>query len=119
MKRLLILPALLAAGCVADAGSEPPRSAGAPPAVLAERGERIALRTCSRCHAMGFDGAGPNAAAPALRTVAERYNQVALRDQLHVIADKGHFEMPARQFTHDEIPDLVAYIDSLTRPPGT
>ena len=124
-KFVISVAAALLAGCVSQAESPPAAADPAAQADIAsegaavERGSLIAQRTCATCHAVGRGGASPATPAPPLREVARGFDQPALQQRLADIAERGHFRMPARQFTPAQIPDLVAYINSLEAPAGS
>ena len=115
------LAAALLAGCVSQAEAQAVADPAAQADIAAEgaaveRGSLIAGRTCAACHAVGRGGASPATPAPPLREVARGFDQAALQQRLAEIAERGHFRMPARRFTPAQIPDLVAYINSLEAP---
>jgi mono/diheme cytochrome c family protein len=86
--------------------------AGAPDPAL-ERGRRLAERDCAMCHAVGDAGESPNSGAPTFRTIRLRYNPIALEKRLAPMPARGHATMPPRTLGQADVPELVAYIQSL------
>ncbi|WP_374571540.1 cytochrome c [Phenylobacterium sp.] len=104
---------LLLAGC-ASAGAEADASRPSP---AIERGQAIAARTCSRCHAAGPVGDSPRADAPPFRTVRLRNNPIAFQRRMAEIASGGdHYDMPPLKLGADDVSALSAYIESLGAP---
>jgi mono/diheme cytochrome c family protein len=90
-------------------------AAAADPAL--ERGRHVAERDCAACHAVGDSGASANLGAPPFRTIRLRYNTIGLEKRLATIPTRGHETMPPRALSASDVPDLVAYIESLGRRP--
>lgn len=107
--------AFLASAC---AGSRPP-APPPPPAdqAVIEDGREIAQTQCASCHAVGTSGASPNAAAPAFRTVLSRYHADVLRQEL-IEGIRVTHPMPDFQFNPQGVDALLAYLQSIQRPPG-
>lgn len=82
----------------------------------ASRGRVFAASNCAACHAIGGQGASPNADAPPFRQVAKRYKTVRLDWELESITEVGHYRMPPRAMSAADIIDVVAYIRSLDPP---
>jgi cytochrome c len=78
------------------------------------RGEWVAQRECAQCHAVGPDGKSPRSSAPTFREIRLRFNPISLERRLHPMPDVGHDAMPPRSLSSSDVPDLVAYIQSLT-----
>ena len=98
--------ALIAALLAADVAVAP-----ADPAL--ENGRHIAERDCAACHSVGLSDESPNPAAPTFRTLRLRYNPISLERRLARIPARGHSTMPPRMLSPSDVPDLVAYIQSL------
>lgn len=79
------------------------------------QGKTLVEANCSRCHAVGTDGASPNAKAPAFRTLHLRHPLLALREPLTRGIVSPHDEMPRFAVTDADIDNIVAYINSLSR----
>jgi cytochrome c len=79
-----------------------------------QRGAWVAFRDCGQCHAIGLDDVSPDPDAPTFRQLRLRFNPIALERRLHPMPASGHFEMPPQSLTAADVPDLVAYIQSLT-----
>lgn len=98
-------------GCAAT--SEPaPQAVGASGAAV-ERGQILATRECSRCHAVGDVGDSLNMTAPSFRTLRLRHTSLSLERRLDEIAKGGHYEMPPLKLQASEVADLAAYLEAL------
>jgi mono/diheme cytochrome c family protein len=86
------------AGVQPDLGAVPPR------------GEALAARECSGCHALGPVGDSPRSAAPPFRDLALRFNEISLERRLSAMNGRPHSEMPRVVLQPSEISDLAAYI---------
>src|SRR5438132_2013476 len=75
---ILIGVALIVGACSTTGVSTPKtvESVYVPTDVRVEQGRRYAERICARCHAIGAEGASPNAAAPPFPVLASRYDIV-------------------------------------------
>ncbi len=78
-----------------------------------ERGRAIVAENCSRCHATGPEGDSPLAAAPAFRTLGEKYPVSDLAEALAEGIVTGHPAMPEFEFDPDEIDAVIAYLESI------
>ncbi len=75
---------------------------------------RHALETrCSRCHAIGPEGASPHAEAPPFREVVKRYPPESLEESLAEGITSGHPDMPEFILAPDEIAAVVTYLHTL------
>ncbi len=81
----------------------------------AEAGQGLAEANCSRCHAVGNDGASPIAAAPPFRDVAKRYSLEELMDGFMEGLPVRHEIMPDWDMTEDQSIALSLYIMSLAK----
>ncbi len=79
-----------------------------------ERGEEIASRLCSRCHAIGRKGESPMGVAPPFRTLSKRYPVENLAEALAEGIVTGHPAMPRFTFAPVEIDALLAFLESLS-----
>lgn len=86
------------------------------PTAAAERGERIAERACSGCHAIGASGGSPIMGAPPFRALQLRFNEISLARRMTELAPHEHREMAPLQLDSGEIGDLVAYIQAIEAP---
>jgi cytochrome c len=82
-------------------------------AAAVERGEKLARRNCTGCHAVGLRGASPNAAAPPLRALSHRYPADSLDEAFQSGLLTRHPAMPQFRFVTRELADLTAYLKSL------
>lgn len=81
----------------------------------AQRGARLAVASCSACHAVGRLGASPNPKSPPFREIAANYEEHSLQKKLTEIDETGHYDMPPIQLHTNEINDLIAYFNRLER----
>lgn len=79
----------------------------------AEGGARIAAAKCSRCHATESKGDSPQSVAPPFRDLYADYPIAMLVDAQKSGLISGHDEMPAFDFTEEEVTALLLHIDSL------
>lgn len=102
--RWLILAALAIAAPAHAAGSE---------AAAEARGQVLAARNCSMCHAIGRAGASPNPTAPPFRELGRRYAVDDLAEALAEGIITGHPAMPEFRFSPAEVNDLIHYMRSI------
>jgi mono/diheme cytochrome c family protein len=75
---------------------------------------RAALESrCSRCHAIGPEGASPHPEAPPFREIVKRYPPESLEESLAEGIDSGHPDMPTFVLAPEEIETVVLYLKSL------
>jgi tetratricopeptide (TPR) repeat protein len=92
---------------------------GAPAVWFTESERRVAAgkalveKNCAGCHAVGAQGASPNAKAPEFRNLSARHPSLALREPLSRGIAAPHDEMPKFALSGPEIDTIVAYINSL------
>lgn len=113
---------MLAAAAVAACGALAPRGASEPAVTAASNvaapetvaaGAQLARAYCTQCHAVGRTGESPNADAPALRRLHERYPDALLADAFPQRMRVGHPAMPEFRFTDDELDALLGYLVSI------
>ena len=80
---------------------------------LEKRGASLLTTNCSRCHAIGRDGASPHPAAPPFRTLSRKYPIEGLAETLAEGLSVGHPDMPEFVFEPDEIAAILAYLKSI------
>lgn len=80
---------------------------------LAERGEVLVERLCSRCHATGLTGESPFSPAPPLREIASAYNIDDLAEAFAEGIEVGHPAMPVFELAPEAINELLAYLKTL------
>ena len=90
------------------------RPAGADTADAA-RGQQIAQRLCSGCHATGRTGPSPLAAAPPFRTLSSRYPVESLAEALAEGIRTGHTAMPEFRFSPLDVGALIAYLNDISK----
>lgn len=105
-RTLIALVALQAATTAPAAGAENELDASV------GRGQAVAQRVCSRCHAIGVAGESPDKRAPPFRTLTGQFVPLTLHRRLTEIAETGHYDMPPVAVHSDEVSDLAAYINS-------
>ncbi|MGC2628882.1 MAG: cytochrome c [Rhodomicrobium sp.] len=77
-------------------------------------GYEIAQKFCSRCHAIGPQGASTHPSAPPFRTIAAKGNVQNLEEALGEGIIVGHPDMPQFQFKPRDVGALIAYLKSLS-----
>jgi cytochrome c len=77
-------------------------------------GAAIAAGRCGRCHATGLSDPSPQRITPPFRTLHERWPIEMLVEARKTGIIDGHDEMPAFDFSPEEITALLRHIDSLT-----
>ena len=80
----------------------------------AQAGRGIAERFCSRCHAIGPEGASPHQDAPPFAQIVAKGNVENLEEALGEGIVVGHPDMPQFQFSPQNVGALVAYLRSLS-----
>jgi cytochrome c len=80
-----------------------------------ERGGAIAERLCARCHAISGPGPSPMSQAPAFSTFERKWPVEYLAEALAEGLTTGHgsVQIPAFDFTTEEIDDLLAFLKSV------
>lgn len=111
MRQLNLIGALLLLSACATA--EPTANS---PAIA--RGQALAVRNCSGCHAVGLTGSSPAREAPRFRTLARHYRIDALEEALGEGISVGHPAMPEFQFAPTDVADLVDYLQSIQHGPA-
>lgn len=76
-------------------------------------GRALLEKHCSRCHAVGIDGASTHAKAPPFRDVVKRYLPETLAEALAEGLVSGHPDMPEFAFPPGEVDAIVTYLDDL------
>ena len=109
MTRTPLAIVLLLGACAIAGASFAQRAAD--PALA--RGAWVAERDCAQCHAIRAEGKSPNSNAPTFRQIRLRFNPISLERRLHPMPAEGHDAMPPRSLSTADVPDLVAYIQSL------
>ena len=77
------------------------------------RGQTLVEENCARCHAARKEGASPLPAAPAFRTLGQRYPVSNLEEALAEGIVTAHPEMPQLAFEPDEVGAIIAYLESI------
>lgn len=81
-----------------------------------QEGQNLAEAHCSPCHAIGKDDDSPTRTNEntAFRDLHKRFPIAMLKKAAQTGTIEGHDEMPAFDFSSEEIKSLLAYIDSLS-----
>lgn len=107
MVTLLIAGLPLQSACATDA-----RAAGElSPA--AQKGFTFVHKNCSRCHAVDKTSTSPLKAAPAFRTLHERYPVETLQESLAEGIVTGHPSMPEFQLDPQMVDSVIIYLKTL------
>ena len=80
---------------------------------LTDKGEVLVRENCSRCHAIGLEGASANPEAPPFRTLSSKYPIENLAESLAEGIVSGHPEMPIFVFDAHQVDAIIAYLDSI------
>ncbi|OXE34967.1 MAG: hypothetical protein CGW95_16735 [Phenylobacterium zucineum] len=64
---------------------------------------------------MGRTDTGPNPKAPPFREIAAGYEEHSLQKRLTDIDETGHYDMPPIRVHSNDISDLIAYFNRLSR----
>lgn len=79
-------------------------------------GRALAVRMCSRCHAIGRRGSSPQSPAPPFRALENRVDLDTFAMRLRGGLISGHPDMPMFRFTRDDAKALTAYLRSIQGP---
>ena len=95
--------------------SSPPEALSTPAAASSNtsQGERIAILSCSACHAVGRADASPHADAPPFRDLSRNYSFEGLRETLPEGLIVDHPDMPVFQLDADETDALIKYLEEI------
>jgi mono/diheme cytochrome c family protein len=85
---------------------------------LTDKGEVLVRKNCSRCHAVGVEGASPNPDAPPFRTLSSRYPIGDLAESLAEGIVSGHPDMPIFVFGPHDVDAIIAYLESIQDAPA-
>jgi cytochrome c len=117
---LAALAALGLAGCSPPPAAKAPASASSPVAMsdMIADGLEIAQTQCASCHVVTADGAqSPRADAPPFNTILSRYKADVLAEDLVNAIHLGHEDMPTFEFNPQGVDSLIAYLQSIQKPP--
>lgn len=76
----------------------------------------VAQNLCASCHAIGREGASPNAGAPPLRYILSKYDADRLVEDLEESVSISHLRMPTFYFGEHHAADVVAYLQTIQQP---
>ena len=80
---------------------------------LINKGEWLAKKNCSRCHAIGKEGDSPHPQAPAFRTLSSKYPIKQLEEALAEGIVSGHPDMPVFVFGPHDVEAIIQYLQSV------
>jgi cytochrome c len=102
--RATALAALMLAAAWRSAAADDPK-----------HGEELLQKNCASCHAIGLTGESPHKAAPAFRTLGQRYPIESLEEALGEGIVSGHPDMPEFNFDADDVGDIITYLKSIQK----
>jgi mono/diheme cytochrome c family protein len=85
---------------------------------LALKGEALVKENCSRCHAIGKEGASPHPEAPPFRTLSSKYPVEDLAESLAEGIVSGHPDMPIFVFSAHDVEAIIDYLQSIQDQPS-
>jgi cytochrome c len=88
-------------------------------AATIDMGRAIAQEKCQTCHASGTQGASPNAQAPPLRNLGQKYPIDSLSEAFAEGVLVGHSGMPEFELEPAQVDALITYIESIQGPVHT
>jgi cytochrome c len=77
------------------------------------KGRVLVQERCGACHAVARGEISRHGAAPPFEEVVKRYPPEELAEALAEGIDVGHPDMPAFEFSEEEVLRIVAYLKSL------
>jgi cytochrome c len=80
---------------------------------LEKRGEELAARHCSMCHAIGRTGMSPHAEAVLFRTLSRKYPVESLEEALAEGMVAGHPDMPEVKLSAGDVGAFIAYLNAI------
>lgn len=80
---------------------------------LSGMGRTLAVEKCGGCHGIAPGDLSPNPDAPPFKAVVQLYPPETLEEALAEGIMVGHDDMPAFEFTPDQVEQLVAYLKTL------
>lgn len=80
-----------------------------------QRGFRLAMTYCARCHSIDRLSESPLSVAPPFRTLHHRYPVETLQEALGEGIVTGHPTMPEFRLASDQITDFIAFLKTLER----
>jgi cytochrome c len=92
--------------------------AGAVEKDLTNKGEVLVRENCSRCHAIGKEGASTHPEAPPFRTLSSRYPIEDLAESLAEGIVSGHPDMPIFVFSPTDVEAIIDYLKSIQEQPS-
>ena len=81
-----------------------------------ERGQTLATKLCSECHAVGRTGASPQASAPTFRSIDDHTDLDEFVGRLRQGGASAHPDRPAFRISRDDADATVAYMRSVQGP---
>ena len=103
---ILVLGLMMSGPAFARSHHSPPTSA--------ERGHQVARVSCASCHAVEARTDSPVVRAPAFAS-REMQHTAGLAGRMADLTRRGHYGMPPVALSPEQVADLLAYIESLSR----
>lgn len=107
--RIIAMTILAAVGMVALSAMD----ARAVEKDMTNRGEALLREHCSRCHAIGKEGASPHKEAPPFRTLSRDYPVEDLAESLAEGIVSGHPDMPIFVFSPTDVEAIIEYLQTV------
>ena len=85
---------------------------------LTDKGKVLVEQNCSRCHAIGKEGASTHPEAPPFRTLSSRYPIEDLAESLAEGIVSGHPDMPIFVFSATDVEAIIEYLNSIQDQPS-
>lgn len=82
---------------------------------LQQRGQALAQRMCSSCHAIGASGDSPHIGAPRFREIGDRLDLSTFARVLRAGLESAHQDMPRFRFTREDADAMVAYLRAIQK----
>jgi mono/diheme cytochrome c family protein len=82
---------------------------------LQQRGQALAQRLCSTCHAVGVSGDSPHIGAPRFRELGDRLDLATFARTLRRGLESGHQDMPRFKFTREDADAMTAYLRAIQK----
>jgi mono/diheme cytochrome c family protein len=85
---------------------------------LTDKGKVLVEQNCSRCHAIGKEGASTHPEAPPFRTLSSKYPVEDLAESLAEGIVSGHPDMPIFVFSATDVEVIIEYLTSIQDQPS-
>ena len=85
---------------------------------LTDKGKVLVEKNCSRCHAIGKEGASIHPEAPPFRTLSSCYPIEDLAESLAEGIVSGHPDMPIFVFSPTDVEAIITYLKAIQDQPS-